>query len=110
MTKIKYYKTPKAKHTYYFVADNQAYRVFNTQGLVRKEKRMLVNDSYSTNYEYLRLADFINPVSHVAEKAVEVEAETIPFRLKKSFMYYTSVADNRRYKNLQYQNKQLMVK
>lgn len=110
MTKIKYYKTPKAKYTYYFVADNQTYRLFNTQGMVRKEKRMLVNDSYSTNYEYLRLADFVKPVSHVAEKAVEVTAETIPFRLKKSFMYYTSVADNRRYKNLQYQDKQLMVK
>lgn len=110
MTKIKYYKTPKAKYTYYFVADNQTYRLFNTQGMVRKEKRMLVNDSYSTNYEYLRLADFVKPVSHVAEKAIEVTAETIPFRLKKSFMYYTSVADNRRYKNLQYQDKQLMVK
>lgn len=110
MTKIKYYKTPKAKHTYYFVADNQAYRVFNTQGLGRTEKRMLVSNSYPTTYEYLRLADFISPVSHVAEKAVEVEAETVPFRLKKSFLYYTSVADNRRYKNLQYQNKQLMVK
>jgi len=103
---IKFYKTPKAKYTYYITQGNQAYKVFNTQGLRRVEYRTLVNDS-TTNYAYNRIADFIIPVSHVAEKAVEID--TIPTRLKKSFMYYTTVADNRRHKFKKYQDKKQLI-
>lgn len=107
MNKIKFYKTPKAKYTYYITQGNQAYRVVNTEGLCRIEYRTLVNKSTVTNYTYDRIADFIIPVNHIAEKAVEIE--TIPTRLKKSFMYYTTVADNRRYKFKKYQDKKQLI-
>ena len=111
MNNVTFYKSPEAKYTYYIETENQIYRAVNTQGLIRNESRMLVNDSQPTKYDYPRIADFIIPVSHVAKRAVEVAAETIPYRIKRSFMYYTSVADNRRYKFKHFQDtKSLIVK
>lgn len=109
MNKVTFYKTPKAKYTYYIETENHVYKAFNTQGLFRNESRMLVNDSYPTKYEYPRITDFITPVNHVAERAVEVAAETIPYRVKRSFIYYTSVADNRRYKFKHFQDKKFLT-
>lgn len=101
------YKTSKSQFTYYINQGKKFFRIYNRKGLKRSLRYLPVNSTVAVEYTYDYQADGIAEVEKLPKNCMEIDMKDLPYNTKRSFQYYTTVADNRRYKYIK-QQKQLM--